>query len=332
MITRPAIVTSSLLSLTLALHVRADQVESPAACAEGAEPLLIEYGQHTTGCGISPAVDLDSFRFQAVAGDEIRVCIRGLTDNFDVNYQLRDASNVTIDAASCSAGTFDTCGLCRQVPLEVSGQYTILISDAGTDNAGNYVLQLERVPPVFIPTVIVHGATVSGSISPVTDLDFVRFEGVAGTEIRISVLGQTDNLDPRIEVLDPQARPAEIIDQFCSAGTFSTCSFTVDRTLEHSGDHVIIVSDQGSDNGGNYQISLQCLFGSCGCLENDLDGDHQVGITDLLVLLGSWGACPEPCDPGCLDNPDTCPADANRDCAVNTMDLLRVLGSWGSCP
>ena len=54
----------------------------------------------------------------------------------------------------------------------------------------------------------------------------------------------------------------------------------------------------------------------------DLDGDGSVGITDFLILLGSWGPCDEPCPP-------SCPADIDGDCNVGIMDFLILLGNWG---
>ncbi len=52
----------------------------------------------------------------------------------------------------------------------------------------------------------------------------------------------------------------------------------------------------------------------------DLDGDGQVGIGDLLILLAQWGPCP----PICL-------GDINGDGVVNVPDLLTLLAAWGPC-
>jgi subtilisin family serine protease len=54
----------------------------------------------------------------------------------------------------------------------------------------------------------------------------------------------------------------------------------------------------------------------------DLDGDGTVSTADLLVLLGAWGPCDEPCPPAC-------PADLDGDCFVGTADLLTLLANWG---
>ncbi|MCZ6810688.1 MAG: FG-GAP-like repeat-containing protein [Planctomycetota bacterium] len=52
----------------------------------------------------------------------------------------------------------------------------------------------------------------------------------------------------------------------------------------------------------------------------DLDGDGMVGILDLLILLSSWGPCPDP--------PQGCPADLDGDGTVGIFDLLVLLSNW----
>ena len=56
-------------------------------------------------------------------------------------------------------------------------------------------------------------------------------------------------------------------------------------------------------------------------IPGDVNGDGVVNTEDLLLLLGSWGPCPDP--------PEECPADFNGDGFVNTGDLLILLGNWG---
>ena len=52
----------------------------------------------------------------------------------------------------------------------------------------------------------------------------------------------------------------------------------------------------------------------------DLDGDGSVGVSDLLILLASWGPCPPKGD---------CTADLNDDGNVGVADLLILLANWG---
>ena len=53
----------------------------------------------------------------------------------------------------------------------------------------------------------------------------------------------------------------------------------------------------------------------------DINGDGEVNVSDLLMLLASWGPCPVPCPP-----------DINFDGVVNVSDLLELLAAWGPCP
>ncbi len=55
------------------------------------------------------------------------------------------------------------------------------------------------------------------------------------------------------------------------------------------------------------------------CL-GDVDGDSQVGVTDLLTLLAQWGL-----------NPGG-PPDFDGNGMVDVTDLLALLGAWGACP
>ena len=56
------------------------------------------------------------------------------------------------------------------------------------------------------------------------------------------------------------------------------------------------------------------------CCVGDIDGDGDVGVKDLLDLLGAWG--PNPLHP----------ADFNGDGSVGVSDLLTMLANWGTCP
>ena len=53
----------------------------------------------------------------------------------------------------------------------------------------------------------------------------------------------------------------------------------------------------------------------------DLNGDGRVGTADLLILLGAWGECADPCPPACT-------GDLDGDCRVGVMDLLGLLTNW----
>ena len=54
---------------------------------------------------------------------------------------------------------------------------------------------------------------------------------------------------------------------------------------------------------------------------SDVDGDGEVGVSDILTLIAAWGSCPSPCD-----------SDINGDGSVDVSDLLEVVAAWGACP
>ncbi len=78
-----------------------------------------------------------------------------------------------------------------------------------------------------------------------------------------------------------------------------------------------------------FSFSTAVLAGDLPCPGN-LNDDNEVGPFDLALLLGAWGLCPDPCEPG--DPESTCAADFDGDCAVGPFDLAIVLGAWGPCP
>jgi len=51
----------------------------------------------------------------------------------------------------------------------------------------------------------------------------------------------------------------------------------------------------------------------------DIDGDGEVNVADLLILIGAWGPCPD------------CDADLDNDGEANVADLLILIGAWGQC-
>ena len=68
------------------------------------------------------------------------------------------------------------------------------------------------------------------------------------------------------------------------------------------------------------EASFDFVFVIAGPCLADLDGSGDVGVKDLLFLLGTWGPCPKKGD---------CPADLDNSGDVGVKDLLTLLGNWG---
>jgi hypothetical protein len=81
-----------------------------------------------------------------------------------------------------------------------------------------------------------------------------------------------------------------------------------------------ILEEEACITSGGEFLGLGFLCADCvfGCAE-DLDGDNEVGFTDLTQLLAAWGSCPG------------CPEDLNDDGEVGFADLTQLLAAWGPC-
>ena len=55
--------------------------------------------------------------------------------------------------------------------------------------------------------------------------------------------------------------------------------------------------------------------------DGDADGNGRVDFDDILLVISTWGPCPEP--------PATCSGDLDQDGDVGFFDLLLVLSTWG---
>jgi hypothetical protein len=71
--------------------------------------------------------------------------------------------------------------------------------------------------------------------------------------------------------------------------------------------------------GGNGELILDCFGDTCACA-GDLDGDDQVGGSDLGLLFVQWGPCR-----------GDCAADLDGNGTVGGSDLGLLFAAWGDC-
>jgi len=130
-----------------------------------------------------------------------------------------------------------------------------------------------------------------------------RFVNVPGDD---GIIGTPDDDvrllpgSPCIDAADNSALPPEVV-----ADLDGHPRYVDDPTMEDTGTGEPPIVDMGA-----YEFRL-----------GDVDYDGDVGVMDLLSLLGQWGECP----------PDTpCTADLDHNGVVNVADLLLLLGLWGA--
>ncbi len=318
--------TLPLILLCLAAPLAAaQQPETAIELVEGNEPTLVHYGAHTVGGQISPGTDLDLLTFQGDAGDSVRVRLRSHTNGFDPQIQVYDPSFALLDSSWCdgkSSFNATTCTVALDLPnLPASGTYTIVLSDVGVNEAGAYVFQIERFLPKIPYPGIPSGPTLLQSVLPSTDFDHLRFEGNAGSIVVVNVTSTSNGLDPLFELVDPSG--AISASAWCdgkSSFNATMCSISQQLPLPLTGTYTLVLSDVGSDETGNVNISVTCILGNCastpagltrdvptaslsagGTQNLALDGGPARAGQPFLVLGSASGHCP-----GQPLTPDTC--------------------------
>jgi len=172
------------MALTAGAAVRAQpQPEYSVACGEGAsvEPIVLSarvLTYHTDGCQIGPgATDSDTFEFAAEAGTAVRITVASMS-GVDLRVVLKDPGGGTVRDEDCAAGP---CSVAIVETPAVSGTYSVTVSDSDGDDTGAYVLQLDRLEPLYCAPVLTADSGRGDALDPQTDGDCFVSRLVTGT-------------------------------------------------------------------------------------------------------------------------------------------------------
>ena len=223
--------------------------------------IALTYGDHTVNSGIADVVEVDSYRFQGVAGDPVRIVISTSTGGLDPEMELRGPAGAVLQTASCNGGSFSTCSVNLDFTLTSTGTYTLNVSDINADETGNYSLHLDLYPPTNNWVGFAYDSPVLEDLGHLSDMDFLAFNGAAGTGVRVTTHTFTGGLDPHLEIWDPLGKL--ISDTNCNGGSFSTCTTSVDLDLSLTGVYRLSLSDLSWNETGSYDLGVSCLFGDC---------------------------------------------------------------------
>jgi len=338
---------------------------------------VINYIQATTDT-ITPAVDADAYTFNATASTLLRLNLRTTSNAWNPRVELRDTAGTVVlngiaDGAGCNpANISSTCSFSVELVPALSGTYSLLVYDDGTNQTGGYQIGLWCVLgdcdsdgdafPDNDRQILNYGGTItSNAIDTGVDADYYLFNGTVGDEIQFNFATTTNAWNPRLELRDPTGtvvlngladgmgcNPANII---------STCSFIVNYSPPLSGTYSLLVYDGSTDQAGNYNFTLACVFGTgpgftctdltptpgacadnCSVVENadqsDSNGDgignicdadldnvipYTVNLSDYSLFRSVFGTT----------DPD---ADFNGDGIVNLSDYSIFRRSFGKAP
>ena len=208
------------------------------------------------------------------------------TANIDRSWQVMSGGQ--------HASNSSTSGL---IPAPHAGWETTTISD----NQSKYILFDVASPADEVSVVLTWHQTVRSDFTSYTEVDLdLQLWGFDGSAL-LDITG-----DAGVSV-------------FSDGNVVSESS--VDN-VEHlyienlaSGEYVLEVNRSGSP-GSSRVFSVGWLLPEPDAVPGDVNGDGQVNVEDLLMMLSAWGPC------------SGCDEDINADGIVDVTDLLQLLSYW----
>lgn len=194
---------------------------------------------------ISTAGQIDSYFFDGVAGESIRIRVGDTSATaFFPRVELFDASNNSI---SFNNGT-DAAWI--STTFANTETYKIEVRDETSTNTGGYVLHFAQMPGANEFGTLYKDIVFYESVS-LADIDSYTFSASNGANIQVTVIDlNTTALFPRVDLFDPDGNWIEQGDGSTTA-TFS-------RILTTEGIYTLVVYD-GTSGGwrtGDYSIEL----------------------------------------------------------------------------
>ncbi len=193
-------------------------------------------------------------------------------------------------------------------------QRLTLADGAGSDDFGDAIATTEELLLIGAPGRDV-GASDTGAVfayDRVGDVWVPREKLVPTDADQAWRFGSAIAVEPGIDVTLIGAKGAEPVG--AGAAYVAVGLLGVDCNGNDNPDFCDISDGISSDTNGNG------IPDECETTLGDIDGDGDVDATDLILLLGAWGAC---------DDCGNCVADLDGDCNVGSADLIILLGNWG---
>jgi hypothetical protein len=243
------LVSDATQSGTGSYRLRLAQVPGVFSVPAGDEGGSLTNGANHTGT--IDVGDLDLWTFSASKGDRIVLQLSETSggSGFTPMLELFAPDGARLGVASdASVARLD-------VQADVSGTYTVLISDAGASGTGGYELRLAQVPESFIVPAgdeggaLPDGIDTNGTIGQ-GDLDLWTFTASTGDRITLQITELTGgaSFTPMIEVFSPNGERKR--------ATQNATAATLDIAVETVGTYTVLVSDANRTGAGTYRLNL----------------------------------------------------------------------------
>jgi hypothetical protein len=238
----------------------------------------INFGDTVKGV-IDKAGDLDYYRFDGLAGTRVTLDVNAVVEGstLDSHLSVWDPEGQRLRYDDDDDYTNDS--RIHNYALPRDGTYYILVqSKRSSEGGANFFYSLRLEPPgiPLAPTAtpvvfseegepndvfgqanpINFGDTVKGVIDKAGDLDYYRFDGLAGTKVTLDVnaVVEGSTLDSHLSVWDPEGQRLRYDDD----DDYTNDSRIHDYSLPRDGTYYILVQSKRSSEGGpNFFYSLR---------------------------------------------------------------------------
>ncbi|MCX2982893.1 hypothetical protein EYC98_18685 [Halieaceae bacterium IMCC14734] len=200
--------------------------------------------------------DLDTFVFDAVAGEALHIRVVKTSGNLDPEVWLYNPDGTLYDYKSDSTTVeFDCRTGSSTCALAETGTYRLVVSDYYDTQVGTYEIQIVRVLSTNQNGTLVNDDAVSGDLT-VGDIDTFLFEATAGEAAHISVTRTSGSLDPKIWLYRPDGTLLRTSGSNNATVSLDCYASSGNCQLNQTGTYRLVVEDYFGTQTGGYDISF----------------------------------------------------------------------------
>lgn len=203
----------------------------------------VSYNQNLLAAHASPA-EIDGYTFSAIAGDVLVFQSGACSATFDARAELYNAAGQLV------VSDFTDNGLARldTVHVPATGLYRLLVMEKEGDETGDYGLSLQKVDPAVGALTLSPGVAAPGALSQAAEMEVYTLTGYQGASVSLTMTVLSGNIQPRMEVYDPQGKRI-------ASGSYggSTATLTI-NSLPLNGIYTVLVMAANQCGAGNFEL------------------------------------------------------------------------------
>jgi hypothetical protein len=240
--------------------------------------LLTAILSNTTTAGtISVRAEVDSYEFDAAAGERIVLSLGEVTPTYEPYIELHGPGGELIVSASGNTGA-----LIESV-APTAGTYTARVFEFGNDETGDYLLHFVKLPNQDAAAadpfdgeggLLASDSTTSAAVDTPGDFDVYFIDAVAGERIILSLAEVTATYEPYLALYGPGGAVVNTAQGNVSA--------FIEVVAPATGRYAALAFEFGNDETGDYLLHFAKLP-YAGTTPNPFDGDGGVLASDTTT-------------------------------------------------